>query len=48
MYSVNDIGNICFLSLIACVIFGLLGMREIWPMVAALAFIVFVAIMLHK
>lgn len=48
MYSVNDIGNICFMGLIFCVVCGLLGMREIWPVVGAMAFVVFVAIMLHK
>lgn len=48
MYSVNDIGNIALICVVMCVVFGLLGASEIWPMAAGLAFIVFVAFMLHK
>jgi len=48
MYSTNDVGNICIYCLLICVGFGLLGLREIWPMVGALLFLIFVSIMLHK
>lgn len=48
MFSTTDVGNICIIGLVMFALVGLIGEAGAWPMVGALAFIVFVAVMLHK
>ena len=46
--STTDFGNICVYGLLMFLFVALVGAVEAWPMVGALAFVVFVAAMLHK
>ena len=48
MYSISDVGNICFICLVIFAVLGLIGLEGAGAMVGALAVVVFVAAMLQK
>lgn len=48
MFGITDIGNICLIGLVMFALVGLIGEAGAWPMVGALAAVVFVAVILHK
>lgn len=48
MYSTSDFGNICVFGFLVFLLIALLGHSEMWGLVGGLAFLIFVAVMLHK